>query len=272
LRNSIRSWQMTTRWECDRCGYTHDHKRLECRSCGCAHLSRTGKSRPGDTRRVLYLFALVLIAALAIAFAVSGSAPALIGTLNDSADELIPTDTPRPAVDIRVQNEGYRDATTPDADGLNTTRVELLIHKELNERRAEYGRTRLLFDYALTNIARQHSRDMVRRDFFAHENPDGHGFAERYASAGYDCRVPTGDGRYLTGAENIAMTYYQEPIINDTRHDTPAELAEGIVQQWMNSTAHRENLLVGHWRAQGIGVVVTEDENGTAVYVTQNFC
>lgn len=42
-----------------------------------------------------------------------------------------------------------------------------------------------------------------------------------------------------------------------------------IVDGWMNSTGHRENILNPDYEASGTGVFITE--NGS-VYATQEFC
>ncbi|MBX0288467.1 CAP domain-containing protein [Halomicroarcula sp. F28] len=159
-----------------------------------------------------------------------------------------------------------------NAAGVNTTNVERLVHQEINDRRTANGLDPIAYDPALASIAEDHSQDMITRDFFAHENPDGDNFDDRYDQAGYDCRVATGGGTYATGGENIAQTWWDEQISTTqgpVRYDTEAELAEGIVTQWMNSTGHRENILTDHWESEGIGVSIAEDDE---VLVTQNFC
>ncbi|MBX0305717.1 CAP domain-containing protein [Haloarcula salinisoli] len=159
-----------------------------------------------------------------------------------------------------------------NAAGVNTTNVERLVHQEINERRTANGLEPIAYDPALASIAEDHSQDMIDRNFFAHENPDGDDFADRYDQAGYDCRVATGGGTYATGGENIAQTWWDEQISTtqgSVRYDTEAELAAGIVNQWVNSTGHRENILTDHWESEGIGIAFTDDDE---VLVTQNFC
>lgn len=159
------------------------------------------------------------------------------------------------------------------ADGPNTTAVERAVHSEINERRTNNGLDPLGYDAELAHIARSHSQDMHERDFFAHVNPDGEDVTDRYQQAGYDCQVSTGNGEYITGGENLAQTWYQENIATSdggtVRYDTEAELAAGIVEQWMNSPGHRENILTPDWQSEGIGIVITD---GGEVFATQNFC
>ncbi len=113
---------------------------------------------------------------------------------------------------------------------------------------------------------------MATRGYFSHASPEGENFADRYERSGYTCRAPTGDGSYLTGGENIAQTWYDTAVTTDggtVRHTTERELARGIVNQWMNSQGHRENVLTPAWRNDGIGIYVAEKGK---VYATQNFC
>jgi len=182
-----------------------------------------------------------------------------------------------PAIDGPVDSIGTTgQQSAPEsqqnAAGVNTTNVEQLVHQEINDRRTANGLEPIAYDPTLASIAEDHSQDMIDRDFFAHENPDGDDFDDRYDRAGYNCRVATGSGTYSTGGENIAQTWWDEQITTSqgtVRYDTEAELAEGIVGQWMNSTGHRENILTDHWESEGIGVAITD---GDEVLVTQNFC
>lgn len=157
-------------------------------------------------------------------------------------------------------------------DGANETRIERLVHAEVNERRADRGLSRLAYDPALAAIADDYSVAMAQRDFFAHVDPDGDDFADRYEEAGYRCRVSTGGNRYATGGENLAQSWWERQVRTDrgtAYYDTERGLAEGVVDQWMNSTGHRENILMPHWEHEGIGVDITASGK---VLVTQNFC
>jgi len=41
-----------------------------------------------------------------------------------------------------------------------------------------------------------------------------------------------------------------------------------IVQSWMDSPSHKQNLLFKEYGREGIGVVIS----GETLYITQNFC
>lgn len=143
-------------------------------------------------------------------------------------------------------------------------RVEQLIHEEVNQVRVERGLHSLSHDEELAFIARSHSRRMAGRDFVGHETPSGETIRDRYERFGYDS--PRG------GGENIARSYYGIEYRREdgsvARHDQLADLAESVVDGWLNSPGHRENLLAGRWRTEGIGVWLNQ---GSTVFITQNF-
>jgi uncharacterized protein YkwD len=85
---------------------------------------------------------------------------------------------------------------------------------------------------------------------------------DRYERFGYDCRVPTDGMQYKTGGENLFT-------ISSAASLSTEELADRAVQGWLDSPAHRENLLDPDWRQEGIGAAWTDDGS---LYVTQNFC
>jgi len=150
--------------------------------------------------------------------------------------------------------------------------LEQLIHLRVNGARMAHGLDKLSHDEELVAIARSHSKDMANRGFFAHENPDGETFDDRYTAAGYDCRVPAGEKQYLGGAENIAKTHAGAPLETGECHESAADVSMGVVSGWLDSPRHRQNILNNHWRRQGIGIVLREERDAIAVYVTQNFC
>jgi len=159
-----------------------------------------------------------------------------------------------------------------DSSGINATAVEYHIHKEINDRRSERGLSQLKFDEQLQQIARGHSKDMVARSYFSHEDPAGDDFADRYSESGYDCRVKMSGKSYATGAENIAYTWHERRVEmhGEMRYySTSSEVAMAVVNWWMNSTGHRDNILKPHWKSEGIGVNITDSGK---VYATQNFC
>lgn len=116
-----------------------------------------------------------------------------------------------------------------------------------NRARVSRDRPRLCIDQRLQKAARQHSVDMIRKNYFSHTSKDGTTFSQRVKNAGY---TPRGMSVYRIG-ENIAggSGSYASPM---SRH-----------KAWMNSPGHRKNMLKPGFRHVGIGIA-----NGT--YKTQD--
>ncbi len=199
---------------------------------------------------------------------------------SDDGDQAIdePTDDTDSDGDAAGDDTTDTDAAGDDADTagdgtLDRALVEQYVHEGINEERTARGLEALEFDEDLQEIARGHSEDMAERGYFSHTDPEGNAFADRYAEHGYECRAYTDGGTYYIGGENIAYTYVDQPVQTDSgdvvEHTTERELADGLVEQWMNSDEHRENILADHWNNEGIGIAVTDDDR---VYATQNFC
>lgn len=160
--------------------------------------------------------------------------------------------------------------------GIDPLRVERAIHARINAIRSDAGLQPLGWSAPLLPIARAHSADMIARDYFAHNNPDGQGPVERYAARGFQCRTPITATRFATGGENIAQThlYTGYRTFPDGRRvpygaRSEAAIAERVVDGWMNSPGHRDNILRAYWKTEAIGVII--DAQGR-VFATQNFC
>ena len=106
----------------------------------------------------------------------------------------------------------------------------------LNAERARHGLPRLTLNRKLSDAARRHARDMVRRDYFAHDSLGGGTFVDRIRESGY----MKGAGSWSVG-ENLAWG----------SHDRAAPRA--ITSMWMNSAGHRANILSSSFREVGIG-------------------
>lgn len=156
---------------------------------------------------------------------------------------------------------------------VSATRLEKAIHDLVNRERHAQGLDPLARDAVLAAVARGHSGDMAKRNYFSHQSPEGEGFGERYARARYKCALRVGQTVHL-GAENLAQgnLYASVTTVNGVQTfdwNSEAQIAGAAVAGWMHSPGHRANLLASHWRHEGIGVEVAPDRK---IYVTQNFC
>jgi len=167
----------------------------------------------------------------------------------------------------------FSDGPSVEDNDLDTERTQYLIHKYVNEERRDEGLEPLKYDPRLVSIATNHSEDMVEKGYYSHTAPDGTTIEDRFSEAGYECRISVPGGVIKTGSENIAQTYYQKGVEKsdgDTElYGNESEVARAIVDSWMESEGHRENIMQPYWRHQGIGIELTANNT---VYATQNFC
>jgi uncharacterized protein YkwD len=134
------------------------------------------------------------------------------------------------------------DSITPlptSSSGVAPTPDEFAIVRAMNGVRAANGRPPLRIGRALTRAARAHSIDMARRRYFEHG-----AFVQRLRRFGV--RAP-----YV--GENLA-------------YGTGALGAAAIVQMWIASPPHRQNLLDRGFQRVGVGVA-----SGSSRLVTADF-
>jgi uncharacterized protein YkwD len=108
----------------------------------------------------------------------------------------------------------------------------------LNGERADRGLAPLAPNGRLAAAATAYAHDLVAGTYFSHTGRDGSGVAERIERSGYLPR----DAGWVLG-ENLAW--------GTGGLATPA----AIMQAWMNSPGHRENILNPSFREIGVGVV-----------------
>ncbi len=145
--------------------------------------------------------------------------------------------------------------TTSTEEGVTSDEIESEIHDRVNEIRADRGLSELEHDDEIAAISRIHSQDMNERDYFSHTSPEGESPADRFGDLyPAECRAV---------GENLA--YIQTGIGGQ---GSAEEIAERIVEGWMDSEGHRENLLRDGWDSQGIGVYIDDGR----IDATQKFC
>jgi uncharacterized protein YkwD len=220
----------------------------------------------GTFRQYWKVIIVVALVAAGAGLATMGQLQPLVSDLERAADT---------AVD--AGRDGGEVAEDVFSNDLDPNQVERLVHERVNEIRANRSLQTLEHNPELREIARQYSRRMATEGFYSHTGPDGETFEDRYAAAGYDCRVPVGGNQYVTGGENIQYTFAFTDVRVDgevEEYDTEMELANAIVEMWMRSSSHRQQILEPFWRNEGIGVYAVENPDGPGkkVYVTQNFC
>ena len=111
---------------------------------------------------------------------------------------------------------------------------------------------------------------MALNDYFEHENLAGQSAADRGNAVGYRCFKDFGSF-YTEGiSENIFQGWMYSSFNSRGRnYVTLEEIAFRIVDGWMNSQGHRENILTETYDREGIGIGIGAEES---VWVTQNSC
>lgn len=152
-------------------------------------------------------------------------------------------------------------AMTARIDGLRSVRLqtatiqsplsaqEFQLLKLANESRMQAGLAPLQFSQRLMLAARNHSRDMAARGYLGHDSPTGDTPADRARAAGID---------YDELGENI---------YRGAAPDANA-LPEQVIKAWLQSRAHRGNLLSPGFRLSAVGIARADDGN---YFVTQDF-
>ncbi|WP_208759312.1 CAP domain-containing protein [Microbispora triticiradicis] len=148
------------------------------------------------------------------------------------------TPAPSPSAKPTVSQAASASPTSGTTVG---TAVENEVVRLTNVERAKAGCGPLKHDARLRTAAYGHSADMSAQKYFDHTSKDGRSFADRIKAAGYSFRA---------AAENIAMGY-------------PS--AQAVVQGWMNSSGHRQNILNCTYTDIGVGYVASGN------YWTQDF-
>ncbi|HTO06274.1 MAG TPA: CAP domain-containing protein [Myxococcota bacterium] len=129
---------------------------------------------------------------------------------------------------------------------------EAELFARVNRVRAEHHLIPLRGSQELAQVARAHAEDMARRGYFAHESPEGHNALNRVTGAG------------ITGFRLLAENIGASTVSGDR--------LDAIVEEWMRSHDHRENLLNPAFNTAGVGVVEGPDGQTLVVelYATYN--
>lgn len=150
--------------------------------------------------------------------------PALLGRLG--LDQLVIAPPPQQSGPARQQTVYFPPNLRTDVDPVAESRMLQLVNQE----RAANGLVRLTMDDRIRDVARDHSREMFQRSYFAHESPVTGSPFDRLSRAGI---------RFQLAGENLAYA----PNV-ETAH-------RGL----MNSPEHRRNILLPGFRKVGIGVI-----------------
>ncbi|WP_179855206.1 CAP domain-containing protein [Paractinoplanes atraurantiacus] len=143
-----------------------------------------------------------------------------------------------------VMDAARRNVTAADISGSPSAPVQQRVLVLVNQNRRKGGCRPLELDRRLIEAANRHAADMARRDYFEHDSPNGESAGDRVSRTGYDWK------RY---GENIARG---------------ADSAWEVVDGWMHSRVHRENILDCDLHEMGIGLAIDREHT---TYWVQDF-
>ena len=115
--------------------------------------------------------------------------------------------------------------------------LEIEVIRLVNIERAKVGRSALIENNKISNIARIKSQDFIKNNYFSHNSPTYGSPFDMLKSFGIT---------YTAAGENIA---------NGQR--TAAE----VMNSWMNSSGHRANILNSAYNQIGVGVAKNKNGN-----------
>jgi len=122
------------------------------------------------------------------------------------------------------------------------------IHTLVNQQREAENLPPLEWNQQLSDSAQDKAIDMVEKSYFAHVSPvDGKKWSTFILESEYD---------YNEAGENLAVGF-TDP------HD--------IVQAWMDSPSHRENILADGFEESGLGLYIGEWKGRNTYFIAHHF-
>lgn len=117
-----------------------------------------------------------------------------------------------------------------------------------NQERITHGKGPLVWNNKLAIAALRKAKDMETRQYFAHQSPDGKGPHDLAKGAEYD---------YMLIGENLALgDFYSD---------------RDVMDGWMNSPGHRENILKDGYTELGAAAFLGTYNNRPAWFAVQEF-
>ena len=136
--------------------------------------------------------------------------------------------------------------------GLKNLQKTPLSYKKLieltNQQRAEAGLNALTENIKLNESARKKVQDMFIKQYFEHKSPTGESVEQVIGSTGYV---------YIIVGENLALG------------DFPTE--KSVIDAWMNSPSHRDNMLDSRYTEIGISAIEGEFKGERVWMAVQHF-
>lgn len=125
--------------------------------------------------------------------------------------------------------------------------VRAAVRARVDAERSKAGLAPLAERPELDRAAQAHAEDMLARGYFEHASPEGRTVRERSLAYGY---------RWRAVGENIALGQLT---------------VDEVMDSWMKSPEHRENILDPEYRDLGVGLALGESRKGFRILWVQTF-
>ena len=146
--------------------------------------------------------------------------------------------------------------------------LEGVVQKQVNQYREFHSLSTLEYVLTIAQVARGHSAHVSAGKFFDHVTPEGQAVDDRFAATGLYCGENIVMLPRATSISSVSgVIVYRE---NDILQMAESDLAEYIVQSWIESPGHLENMLVAHYQLGGVGIHYNESDE--QLFATHNMC
>jgi uncharacterized protein YkwD len=195
-----------------------------------------------------------IAAIIAILIVISG---VVFAFRNDLLDFISKVSLQLPTIEKKVtdfiENEIQKQVLTPpplryQQDDSEAVLTRTGVIQQTNAQRTKYNLPPLKENQELDHSAQLKVDDMFKNQYFAHESPSGIGVTDLAEETDYD---------FLAIGENLALGNFK----ND----------EVLVQAWMDSPGHRENILNSNYQEIGVSVKKSIFEGKTTWLAVQHF-
>lgn len=189
-------------------------------------------------------------------------------------------------------SNSHKANTTIDFNSLDTAILNHLIFVLTNKEREKRKIPPLAYSPELAQAAQYHTGQMIEQGFFSHNNPEDSllrtpsqrikhfGYSQDYTGENIIKTIPfdyNEKTKLKSDRKQGLYVYYKQSLFGKKplKPLTYTQLAKKMIDQWMRSKGHRENILNPNFRYIGIGAVFFANpfESGklSPVLATQNF-
>lgn len=166
-----------------------------------------------------------------------------------------PTDTPTTSMPTTETTEAAAD----EVAGFEVVRLRDKTRDAINSYRDRNGYGEVRPGQLVRGAAQKHAVDMINRDYFAHESPDGETMADRLRAEGAD---PAGCGEIL----------WQNTFTDGEHAGLEGDVAQQARDDWRASAEHREIMGDRGMDVVGVGAGIAESGQTIRIVLVAEFC